>query len=316
MNELRTQISNECKQRGEILSKLWKAYFKEISNETKVMVSSKNKLINNIIKQVRKMKAIITKKDDKIKELQNNVLSAAYTAERFENVLKYTKELFNIEQERCEKAVELNNKLQSELLFWFPGYEHFRDDNLLKDKLQAWVPDRINSIEDKELTHSEFIYTGDVQRLMKVADLRSSVKSKIEEAQAKVKAIAKDFDFMKTKWEKIEIEFQNSIKENHFKNQKINELIENITVLQAEIQTGLDSKIANLKNSVETQTTEVGGALGLHMNAKDYHKSRISRRRSIYNNMEMNFMSALDNTKMYNDEYLAVSAPSCNNLQI
>ena len=63
LNELRLQISKECKERGEILSKLWKGYFKEMSNETKRMIQSKNKLIDNFIKEVHKLKEIIDQKN-------------------------------------------------------------------------------------------------------------------------------------------------------------------------------------------------------------------------------------------------------------
>ena len=63
LNELRSQISKECKERGEILSKLWKGYFKEMSNETKWMIHNKNKLINSILKEAHKLKEIIVQKN-------------------------------------------------------------------------------------------------------------------------------------------------------------------------------------------------------------------------------------------------------------
>ena len=37
LNELKSQIAIEWKERGEILSKLWKAYFKEITGEVQTI---------------------------------------------------------------------------------------------------------------------------------------------------------------------------------------------------------------------------------------------------------------------------------------
>lgn len=56
LNELRYQVTKGCRERGDVLTKLWKAYFKEISNEHKLQMFNKNADIIVLLENIVEMK--------------------------------------------------------------------------------------------------------------------------------------------------------------------------------------------------------------------------------------------------------------------
>lgn len=316
VNELRSQIGRECKERGEIFYKLWKAYFKELAIEAKCMVNNKNKLISSIIKEAHKLKSVINNKSLKISELESRILENACIVERFESVQQCTKDLLKIEQTKGEKLQDSISKLYSEIAFWLPGFANYSKDYSIRDKLESILPDRVNNIEDKDFTQTDFIFYGDVHRLTQVLDDKLKSKVKLEQAEGKIRIISSELDQIKTKYERIENDYKNLMKENHIKNQKINDLSSKIEELEHFEKEQIEKiKLLDI-NSKEIQTIELDAYLGLIENAKDYEKSRLLQRKSNILGPDFTFMQKLDSSQMYTDKNIAVNICLISNLYI
>lgn len=53
LNELRFQLSKQCKERAMVLTKLWNEYFNLLSEETNAMVKNKNNVCLSLVEEIK-----------------------------------------------------------------------------------------------------------------------------------------------------------------------------------------------------------------------------------------------------------------------
>ena len=63
LNELRHQISVQCKERGETLSKLWHAYFTEIRDEASAKFQTDQDIKIELLTEIKSLKEMINVKN-------------------------------------------------------------------------------------------------------------------------------------------------------------------------------------------------------------------------------------------------------------
>ena len=218
------------------------------------------------------------KRINKIADLEQKAFNSAFTVERFENVLKYTKQLFRLEQDKVEKQIEQNSRFQMELLFWLPGYLEYKNDYLIRDKLKNIMPDRINNFEEKELSHNDFIYFGDVQRMMQVIDIKLNSQTKLEKANGKIRTLTIEYEMLKNRYDNLSKEYKKIIKDKHMKNKIINDLTTKLESLEAIEKERQEKLKMTEENSKEAQTESLETILGLLEDAKEQERSKNRRK--------------------------------------
>jgi hypothetical protein len=101
-NELQLQIQKECKERGKVLKKLWKAYFSQLKSENKFILTSKDTVIKELTARLKVMAEALEGKEKEVKRLQRE-------AEVGEERIKVLNELVRYMEERY---VEMEGKYE------------------------------------------------------------------------------------------------------------------------------------------------------------------------------------------------------------
>ena len=222
-----------------------------------------------------------------------------YTNERFQNIVNHSKDLYRIEKEKYEKTQESYTKILNEIVFWLPGYPYYKNDYLMREKLSLIHPDRISNQDENEMPENDFIYYGDIKRLLEVLNLKQTAKTKLEESNAKVRSLQNDLSIMKMKYEKIENEYKALIKDNYLKSNKISELSETIQKYIENEHQLLKKKTQNEENWKLIQTDEIDEFLSMIDEAKDYLKSKQRMRRLDNEMLEFVIMKRIENWNLY-----------------
>ena len=87
LNELRSQISKKWKERGEILTKLWNAYFNTISNDNWDRIKAKNEIINLLLSELLNFKKIIENKNKSLSKDTQDIIALTNKVENLKEII-------------------------------------------------------------------------------------------------------------------------------------------------------------------------------------------------------------------------------------
>ena len=142
----------------------------------------------------------MTRNNIKIYDYESRIAAYALESDRFQLILKHTKELYQLEQGRYAELEDTHSQLQNEILFWLPGYQHYKSDPYIQDQLSSILPDRVNNYDDKELSESDFMFYGDTIRLQKVVDSKVGNHAKLDQATRQVLSLTTQLEILEQRY--------------------------------------------------------------------------------------------------------------------
>ena len=180
---LDTRLQNNWKERGDILTKLWKTYFKEVNDSHRIQLEHKNNNIILLLKNIAQLKSRLDNKNANILEKEAHTLELIEINTQLQEMLDESKRIYRAQKIQLEDEKEIKKEIKDKFHFWLPGFEFYSENKSLKDKLEGVNPHREYDEYTQDMEDSKFVLFGDANRLLASVSTKSEYEYKYQKAQ-------------------------------------------------------------------------------------------------------------------------------------
>ncbi|CAI2366199.1 unnamed protein product [Moneuplotes crassus] len=197
LNELRHQIAKNCKERGDVLTKLWKSYFREISGDQNRQIQHKNECIIILLQNISDLKTRLDEKNLRIMEVEEVNINLIDANKGLQDMLDEAKSIYNSQKQKILDQERIQKEIEDEFYFWLPGYEYYSKDKIYKEKLEKINPVRQYDEYTQDFEDNRFLLFGDANRLLKAVNTKSEFEFKFQKAEEMIDALDSEISNMK-----------------------------------------------------------------------------------------------------------------------